>query len=44
VGWVVGWKKSTNSETTPHFPRTSSWIVSRVADYSSGAIGHPMMH
>ncbi len=28
VGWVVGWKKSTNSETTPHsFPRTSFWIV-----------------
>ena len=28
MGWVVGWKKSTNSETTPHsFPRTSFWIV-----------------
>lgn len=28
VGWVVGWKKSTNSETTPHsFPGTFSWIV-----------------
>jgi len=24
VGWVVGWKESTNSETTPHsFPRSS---------------------
>jgi hypothetical protein len=31
VGWVVGWKKSTNSETTPHsFPRTSFWIVSEL--------------
>src|SRR6267143_1554990 len=29
VGWVVGWKESTNSETTPHsFPRTSFRIVS----------------
>jgi hypothetical protein len=29
VGWVVGWKESTNSETTTHsFPRTSFWIVS----------------
>jgi hypothetical protein len=32
VGWVVGWKKSTNSETTPHsFPRISFWIVSELA-------------
>jgi len=31
VGWAVGWKKSTNSETTPHsFPRTSFWIVSEL--------------
>jgi hypothetical protein len=31
VGWVVGWKKSTNSETTPHsFPRASFWIVSEL--------------
>src|SRR5258708_28271175 len=34
VGWVVGWKESTNSETTPHsFPRTSFWIVSEFSRY-----------
>ena len=31
MGWVVGWKKSANSETTPHsFPRTSFWMGSRI--------------
>jgi hypothetical protein len=31
VGWAVGWKKPTNSETTPHsFHRTSFWIVSEL--------------
>jgi Glycosyl hydrolase family 3 N terminal domain len=32
AGWVVGWKKSKSSETTPcSLPRTPFWIVSELA-------------
>ena len=31
MGWIVGWKKSTNLETTPNlFPRAYFWIVSEL--------------
>ena len=31
MGWAVGWKMSTHSETIPHsFPRTSFWILSEL--------------